>query len=105
MPASCVSVVESNPCEPLESGICASWQLTCLDSSVSAYCTSACERVCVCVGVSVCVGVCVCVCVRVSSAVCCRFFQCRLIYLFLLLFYPYPNLNYLLGPSFKVIFF
>ena len=25
--------------------------------------------------------------------------------IFLLLFYPYPNLNYLLGPSFKVIFF
>ena len=23
----------------------------------------------------------------------------------LLLFYPYPNLNYILGPSFKVIFF
>ena len=33
MPASCVCVVVSIPCEHLEagSGICASWQLTCLD--------------------------------------------------------------------------
>ena len=69
MPASCVCVVVSNPCEHLEagSGICASLQLTCLDrvyrilySLASAYC----ECACVCVSEYACACVC-----RVQSVV------------------------------------
>ena len=81
-------------------------------------------RVCVCVRVCAYVRVCVCVCVfgRASVCVCLYVYVCvcqvqsvvaspsvGFILIsssfFLLLFYPYPNLNYILGPSFKVIFF
>ena len=54
----------------------------------------------------VCVCMCTCVC-RVQSVVASPSVGFILISstFFLLLFYPYPNLNYILGPSFKVIFF
>ena len=79
-------------------------------------CVYVCVRMCVCVCAYVCLGVrvCVCVCLYVYVCVC----QVQSVVaspsvgfilisssFFLLLFYPYPNLNYILGPSFKVIFF
>ena len=85
VPASCVCVVASNPREPLEavSGICVSWQLTCLNRvghsippSLYVVCVRVCVSLRVCVYVRVCactfacVRVCICVCMRVCVCVC-----------------------------------